>query len=1220
MRTIFFTPLLFKKIDRSAIRRGEEGQAIVLVALVAVGMVAMVGLAIDGGLGYLDATRLQRAADAAALAGVIWLPDNRSVGDARAQLAAEANGIKVACYYDTGQASTTAYNQRCKRASYTTVTQNAPDTYYSFDSEVPTGIAILYRVTLSKMENRFFLGILGFPSYPIVRTSTAEYFHRVKFGSSFNYYGSNGVLEDHYMRCDQTTMANCDGNTVLDLNMRGATYQKYVLMRCEQNSPPSPCIGGFWGHMGGEDILHTNGDAYNPIRDGGDQYSTGSAGVNGLSISDKATGSQANCLHVNDPTTWFVTNIFYAGSGNNCPAYNASTTPPIINGDIHPDSPNGQRSFGSEIIVDVDPAAIWSFADTQANVANHTNLNVTIYDGAENEQGGETFGTSDNYQARGNSYGAVLPYTGWGFMNVTNSNPVTLPTATTSSSSWSTKRLVCSPGTTTLANTSYCDSSSLSTPSYPTAPRATSSNPSQPGDIATFFPDRNNLELTYNDLRTRLTLYGPPPTPAIPSIYQNVLPYKLGQMEITDMSIRGGGVQTPIGCPQGGCGGSDYQRFCYFIFDDTKSFWDNTQFPDTNNEALKSPQYGTGTTTTKYYGPDYAYSSVPTTSTLGTLRSPNNRYAYVCPTSNSGTNYDFRWNQLKGTPTARYGAMVDYDPTNLGDRTIAKEIFDVVSPTTSITPTYDIYLNPIVTGTLSNGANLSQADPKANNANIWDPTSANFSQVVDPNQDCRRAAVDINTSTGASTGFGIDPLWGHNRIPFNMAYGDPLVNRAWITSTTWTTASPTVTMPVATGKIAGYYTLYYSFHGWRCDWDFDSNYTADPIPGIANSFNGRGNPLQNPSKMPSDSNPSLSLKERQTWGSSTGNYGKFDKAFVEGHPGLDSVDYSTKVLLGDMSSSTDCSAFQDFPAYTYTKSGNSCTISSNNAGFSRNFGLEPYFHLTNIAWSADGTTLVANPNLTANTAAVRSGSYMLHVQTFSGAAANRYSLKAEFENPKTITYTIAGGTLSVIPVPSVYPLTAMTIYANALNKTSSQQDVIFDLAFIPPEYAGTQGIVQLFDSGDVSGQLDVSILAPSTYGPRVKTNNAGSPVNASGTYQWSIPLGTALSTSLTACPYNLNQCIYSSIVSQGTVQHLRVGTTSYYNDQWAFLSFQLPSAATYATYKASCEANGVPENLCYYFQIDYILKDAGAQANDTTTWQLLVQGQPVHLVDNQGQP
>lgn len=256
---------------------------------------------------------------------------------------------------------------------------------------------------------------------------------------------------------------------------------------------------------------------------------------------------------------------------------------------------------------------------------------------------------------------------------------------------------------------------------------------------------------------------------------------------------------------------------------------------------------------------------------------------------------------------------------------------------------------------------------------------------------------------------------------------------------------------------------------------------------------------------------------------------------------------------------------------------------------------------------------------------------MLHIQTFSGAAANRYSLKAEYENPKTITYTLSDGvkTIAVTPVPSVYPLTAMTIYANGKilpGQGITQQDVVFDLAYIPPEYAGTQGIVQLFDSGDVSGQLDVSILAPSTYGPRVKTGTSASPTNSSGTYQWTVPLGITLTTSLTACPYNLSQCIYSSNVSQATVQHLRVGSTAYYNDQWAFLSFQLPDAPTYAAYKTSCEANGVPENLCYYFQIDYILKCVKSDcsdnplANDTTTWQLLVQGQPVHLVDNQGQP
>lgn len=1184
MRTIFITPILWKRLNRPALRRGEEGQAIVLIAFVAIGMVAMVGLAIDGGLGYLESTRLQRAADAAALAGVIWLPDNRAVGDARAQLAAEANGVEVACYYNTGQADNTAYNQRCRRTSYTKVTQGSPNQFYSFESDVPPGIAIRYRVTLAKMQTRFFLGVLGFPSYPIVRTSTAEYFHRVKFGSSFNYYGSNGVLTDHYMRCDKTNLIDCDGNSNTVLDMRGATYSKYVLMRCEQDNPPSPCIGGFWGHMGGQDILHTNGDAYNPIRDGGGALQSGS-GVNGKSITDNGSLS-TDCLHTNDPTTWFVNNIFSA-PGNNCPPYNNSTIPPIINGDTHPDSPNGQKSFGSEIIVDVDPAAIWSYTDTQANVANHTNLNVTIYDGAENEQGGETFATSDNYQSRGGNYGSTPPYSGWGFQNITTAVGLTNP------NSWDTKRLICSPGTTSLSNTGYCDSATLNSPSYPTAPRATSSDADTPGDLATFFPDRNNLELTYNDLRTRLTMYGPPPTPAIPSIYPNVQSYKIGSMEIPDMSVRGGGVQAPIGCPQGGCGGSDYQRFCYFIFDDTKAFWDNTRLHDTQTEAESPPSAGTSNA-----GPDYAYLSAnnPMTTT--------NRYAYVCPDINPNAtpdNTDLRWNQLKGTPTARYGGMTAIK----NDRTIQQQILDPTTPNDiSGSPIADFTLGMTRTAviggrTISNTITITNIDPINTTKNIWDTsvvtttTAAQFEQVVDPNQDCRRAAVDMSPSA-AVKGYPIDSLWGHNRIPFNMAYGDPLVNRAWITDTTWT--STNITNPVAAGKIAGYYTMYYSFHGWRCDWDFDSNYTYD-------ATTGRGNPLKDPTMPPSATNPSLSLQERTLWGPD----GQFNKAFVEGHPGLASITYTTH-LLKDVDGATAANSKRDFPV---DANGNGVT-----AGFDKDFGLQPYFHMTNVAWDPAGSgNVVVAPNFQANNAPVRAGSYLLHIQTFSGAAANRYAVKAEYENPKTITYTNSVGTLTVTPVPSVYPLTAMTIYANAVNATSSKQDVIFDLAFIPPEYAGTQGIVQLFDSGDVSGSLDVSILAPSTFGPKINTNGAANPTTGT-TYNWKVPLGKALTTTLTACPYNLNQCTYNSSVSALITQPLKVGGTAYYNDQWAFLSFQLPSLTDYANFKAACDVNGVPETLCYYFQIDYQLKDPNNRANDTTTWQLLVQGQPVHLVDN----
>jgi hypothetical protein len=1261
MRTIFITPLLWKRLNRSAIRRGEEGQAIVLIAFVAIGMVAMVGLAIDGGLGYLESTRMQRAADAAALAGVIWLPDNRPVADARAQLAAEANGIQVACYYNSAQADNSAYNQRCRRASFTTVTQNGPDKFYSFDSEAPQGLAIQYKVTLSKMQTRFFLGVLGFPSYPIVRTSTAEYYHRVKFGSSFNYYGSNGVLADHYMRCDTASLTDCDGVNNTELNMRGATYQKYILMRCDQPSPPKPCVGNFWANIAGQDVFHGNGDAYNPIRDGAKTTSASTANVTKFIVNGEVnteTGSLSKgCLHHSDTNTWFINEIFTATSLT-CPPVNSAGLP-IQNLDTHPDSPLGRKGFGSEVIIDVDQAAIYSYSETISNTENHTNLNVTIYDGAMNEHGIYTnFNVGDNYNtSAGNNYAALPPYTkgsstvtggyaDWDFQFITNTNGANDTQGLNNANSWSTKRLICSPGTTAISgttspsgsvyNTSYCDTgATATTPARPTYPRATDWDPSvkwnattnydpnlpwsvsNPVDRSNFFPDRNNLELTYNDIRMRYTLYGPPPTPAIPSIYGNVQPYWLGSMEMTDMSVQSRDVQYPIGCPQVTCTPVNYQRFCYFIFDDTKSFWDNTKLINdatTTGAAdarVKTPP-GTGTANV---GPDYAYSTFPTsTTTTGTPRAISNRYAYVCPeSSTSDKNTDMRWNQLKGTPTARYGGMT----ATKNDRTIQAEILD----TTGVAGTSPI--SPVVTGTLSNGTSVNLGNPVTQSTattkvNIWDVSGiggTTFQQVVDPQQDCRKSAVDMSatSATAAGVGYPIDPLWGHNRIPFNLAYGDPVVNRAWITTPTVTTTTQ-------------YYTLYYSFHGWRCDWDFDSNYTYDPKTG-------RGNPLLNPALPPSTTNPSLSLKERLVWGNTAGKFGKYDKAFVQAHPGLTSITYTTDLLLADGASCVN--AYRDFPRYTNYTGRGGCTAltgifngfdngesssASKGFGLDKDFGLQPYFHMTNIAWNPNGDgTIVPAPGFNEATAPVRAGSYLLHIQTFSGSAANQYSVKAEYENPKQVVYTTAAGTLTVTPVPSVYPLSAMSIFSNNGN-TELTQDVVFDLAFIPPEYAGTQGTVQLWDPGDVSGSLSVSILKPSTFGPKVNTSGGVTPD------LWSVPLGAPITTTISACPFALNpaafgasyNCVFNSSQTPATSQTFTNNNNRYYNDQWVFLSFKIPSLTEYNTWKASCEVNGVPENLCYYFQIDYKL--VNSLPTDVTTWQLLVQGQPVHLVDNEGNP
>jgi uncharacterized membrane protein len=53
----------------ATIMRSEEGQSLIVIAVVMIGLIALMGLAIDGGNLFLQRRNAQNAADAAALAG-----------------------------------------------------------------------------------------------------------------------------------------------------------------------------------------------------------------------------------------------------------------------------------------------------------------------------------------------------------------------------------------------------------------------------------------------------------------------------------------------------------------------------------------------------------------------------------------------------------------------------------------------------------------------------------------------------------------------------------------------------------------------------------------------------------------------------------------------------------------------------------------------------------------------------------------------------------------------------------------------------------------------------------------------------------------------------------------------------------------------------------------------------------------------------------------------
>ena len=132
----------------------ERGAALVWVAGSMVALLAMTALSVDLGWYYLNAARLQRAADSAALAGVMHLPSFPADALTDAESAARVNGF--------GAATVTPEIKADNR----------------------------YEITLTTDVDMFFASVLGFNTMTLNRTATAEYVKPVPMGSPFNTFGN----------------------------------------------------------------------------------------------------------------------------------------------------------------------------------------------------------------------------------------------------------------------------------------------------------------------------------------------------------------------------------------------------------------------------------------------------------------------------------------------------------------------------------------------------------------------------------------------------------------------------------------------------------------------------------------------------------------------------------------------------------------------------------------------------------------------------------------------------------------------------------------------------------------------------------------------------------------------------------------------------------------------------------------------------------------------
>ncbi len=148
---------------RRRFKEGERGVVIVQLALTAVLVMLMAAFAVDLGWFFLNASRIQRSADASALGGVVYMPDQQAIGVDRAERVAAANG----------------YVDGVDGATLTIVPQ-------------PDGKANQLEVTISDDVPTFFLRVLGQSTQTISRTGRAEYLRPLQMGSPEGQFGNDG--------------------------------------------------------------------------------------------------------------------------------------------------------------------------------------------------------------------------------------------------------------------------------------------------------------------------------------------------------------------------------------------------------------------------------------------------------------------------------------------------------------------------------------------------------------------------------------------------------------------------------------------------------------------------------------------------------------------------------------------------------------------------------------------------------------------------------------------------------------------------------------------------------------------------------------------------------------------------------------------------------------------------------------------------------------------
>ena len=260
-------------------RREDRGAALAIVATSLFLLVGVAAISADLAWYYLNASRVQRTADAAALAGVVYLPHQPGTANSTAIDIANRNG------YDT-------------TAADITVTPN------------PIGANQL-QVRVTHDVDTFFAKVLGWDSMTISRSAVAEFIPPLKLGSPDHQFGNN--CDPDQPGCppqDANFWANIHGKWTR--RSMGDAYSSWCTNAsdnpgCNQN-PIARTTGYLYGIESGSpftiefnDLAFHNTSGGNPT---GDYIRTGDRGCEawGPSTSPDCGPTMVVTLYAPDPT------------------------------------------------------------------------------------------------------------------------------------------------------------------------------------------------------------------------------------------------------------------------------------------------------------------------------------------------------------------------------------------------------------------------------------------------------------------------------------------------------------------------------------------------------------------------------------------------------------------------------------------------------------------------------------------------------------------------------------------------------------------------------------------------------------------------------------------------------------------------------------------------------------------------------------------------------